>query len=126
MLAGYSYFDSTQLSDLLARSSGARASSLIYETVENSMTVATDYVDTHQYLLYELTLRKLFNELLDVLCDSLISHHIRHMCLDQIYKPLLALKKYYRSQHGHLAAYYKLEHELRVLSFEFLQYKGES
>ncbi|WP_343845857.1 hypothetical protein [Bowmanella denitrificans] len=57
--------------------------------------------------------------LLDTLCDNCIDLHWRHLCLDQIHQPLLALQKLARSDHerrqdSHLLC------ELRLLSHYFL------
>ncbi|WP_102797158.1 hypothetical protein [Bowmanella denitrificans] len=57
--------------------------------------------------------------LLDTLCDDCIDLHWRHLCLDQIHQPLLALQSLARSDHerrqdSHLIC------ELRLLSHYFL------
>ena len=97
-----------------------QVSILVEQLVHSGLTIADDYAFKKQVLMHELRLRRVFYDLLDKICDPLISRVSRCVYLDHIHKPLFALKRFYREHHNELTAYYKLERELRVLSLEFL------
>lgn len=60
-----------------------------------------------------------FNTLLETICDSCIATHWRVLCLDQIYKPLIAMERLASTQTDR-AQVRKLHNDLSVLSHYFL------
>lgn len=112
-------FDLTTLS----RCSSAKAFDVLTNVVEHGLLLAKVYENKHNPLLQEFFLRRLFFDLLNIMSDPLLNLLIRRMSLDFVYKPLFALKRFYKTVEGDLKRYYKLENELRVISFEFLSYK---
>ena len=107
----------------LSRCSSAKAFDVLTNVVEHGLRLAQVYENKHNPLLQELFLRRLFFDLLNIMSDPLLNLLIRRMSLDFVYKPLFALKRFYKTVEGDLKHYYKLENELRVISFEFLSYK---
>jgi hypothetical protein len=69
----------------------------------------TDAVLLHQ---------RVFNVLLDTVCDTNIAHHWRQTCLDKVYLPLSNLKRLIVTYQD-ARNYFKMEHSLRVLSYYF-------
>jgi hypothetical protein len=104
----------------LSSCSNEQASKLVDQLVNSGLIIAEHYGSKKQLLMHELFLRQVFHDVLDKICDPLISRASRCIYLDHIHKPLFALKRFYREHHNELTAYYKLERELRILSFEFL------
>lgn len=91
--------------------------------VEAGLTIAEYYEQQSCNLLQELFLKQVFDTLLNNVCDTLLSNIIRQHSLDQIYKPLLALKRFYKQHDLTNRKYFELEHNLRVLSHEFNPYR---
>ncbi|CCQ09400.1 hypothetical protein PALB_2410 [Pseudoalteromonas luteoviolacea B = ATCC 29581] len=50
--------------------------------------------------MQEWILRRTCQLLVEAIVDPLLLNTQRQYCLDQLYKPLLALKRFYRSQHA--------------------------
>ena len=113
----------TQALNHLSACSSAKAPNLVEQIVVSGLNIANEYKEQQQVLLHELFLRRVFYDLLNKICDPLINHITRRICLDQMYKPLFALKRFYTDQQHNLPKYHALEKELRVLSFEFLEYR---
>ncbi|NMR27671.1 hypothetical protein HJP15_20815 [Pseudoalteromonas sp. NEC-BIFX-2020_002] len=97
---------------------GLHAPALVANYIEAGLSAARYYEKNNSMLLQELYLRRTFHEILNKMCDSLIHCAIRKQCLEQLYKPLLALKRFYRS-HNSTGKYLILEREARILSHEF-------
>lgn len=97
---------------------GLHAPALVANYIEAGLSAARHYEKKHSLLLQELYLRRTFHEILNKMCDSLVHCAIRKQCLEQLYKPLLALKRFYRS-HNSIKKYLILEREARILSHEF-------
>ncbi|CAM4417189.1 hypothetical protein [Pseudoalteromonas ostreae] len=97
---------------------GLHAPALVANYIEAGLSTARHYEKNHNLLLQELYLRRTFHEILNKMCDSLVHCAIRKQCLEQLYKPLLALKRFYRS-HNSIKKYLILEREARILSHEF-------
>lgn len=102
--------------------SSSKAFDVLTNVVEHGLLLAKVYQKMNNPLLQELFLRRLFFDLLNIMSDPLLHLLIRRMSLDFVYKPLFALKRFYKKIEGDLCNYYKLENELRVISFEFLSY----
>ena len=62
---------------------------------------------------------RLFNTLLDAICDSSVARHWRCLCLDNIYRPLRAMERLARSGE-HKDQLRHLRFELSTLSHYFL------
>lgn len=107
----------------LSRCSSAKAFDVLTNVVEHGLLLAKVYQKNNNPLLQELFLRRLFFDLLNIMSDPLLNLLIRRMSLDFVYKPLFALKRFYKQIESDLSHYYKLENELRVISFEFLSYQ---
>lgn len=75
----------------------------------------TDAVLLHQ---------RVFNVLLDTVCDTSLPSHWRQMCLDKVYLPLLKLKHLIVTYQD-ARNYFKMEHRLRTLSHHFIFSFGE-
>ena len=90
--------------------------------IEASLLLARCYEKEQCLLLQELFLRRTFYDLLNKYCDPLQTQRLRKQCLDQIYKPLLALKRFYARHDETNKKYLKLVQEMRVLSHEFNPY----
>jgi hypothetical protein len=63
--------------------------------------------------------QRVFNVLLDTVCDSHIALNWRQVCLDMVYRPLANLKRLIVTYQD-AKAYFKMEHDLRTLSHYFL------
>ncbi|NMM42524.1 hypothetical protein HHO47_17355 [Pseudoalteromonas arctica] len=97
---------------------GLHAPALVANYIEAGLSAARNYEKNHSLLLQELYLRSTFHEILNKMCDPLVHCAIRKQCLEQLYKPLLALKRFY-SSHNSIKKYLILEREARILSHEF-------
>ena len=104
--------------DLFVIGTGNAGKHVAYDAVEAGLNVARYYEKHHNFILQELYLRRTFHELLEKICDSLIHNAIRKQCLAQLYKPQLALKRYYKT-HNCIEKYFSLEREACLLSQEF-------
>ncbi|GMM85118.1 hypothetical protein AAEU28_12215 [Pseudoalteromonas sp. SS15] len=92
---------------------------LVSQYIEGSLALAKWYGSSHCTLLQELYLKRVFNELLNKIADPLVHESIRKQCFEQLYKPLLALKRFYKQQQADKQKYLALELEARVLCREF-------
>ncbi|CAM4042966.1 MULTISPECIES: hypothetical protein [Pseudoalteromonas] len=97
---------------------GLHAPALVADYIEAGLKAARYYEKQQCALLQELYLRRTFHEILNKMCDSLIHCAIRKQCLEQLYKPLMALKRFYKT-HNSTRKYLILEREARILSHEF-------
>jgi len=95
---------------------------LVSQYIEGSLALAKWYGSSQCTLLQELYLKRVFNELLNSIADPLVHESIRKQCFDQLYKPLLALKRFYKQHHKDKRKYLMLELEARVLCREFNPY----
>jgi len=66
-------------------------------------------------LLYQ----RVFNVLLDTVCNTSVAPHWRQTCLDKVYLPLSHLKHLIVTYQD-AKNYFKMEHNLRILSHYFL------
>lgn len=123
MNAGDTHSHYSVLLTKLSKCSSACAYETVDELVSTGLVLANFYGERQQFLLQELFLRRLFFDLLGKVCDPLVGSVVQRICLDFTYQPLFALKRFYRTYHGKLEVYYKLERELRILSNEFLACK---
>lgn len=98
--------------------SGLFAPPLVANFIEAGLSSARYYEKKHCFILQELYLRQTFYELLERVCDTLMHHSIRRQCLAQLYKPQLALKRFYKTHHC-IEKYFSLEREAYVLCQEF-------
>jgi len=76
---------------------------------------ATNLPATEQRAVHMRT----FNTLLETICDSCIATHWRVLCLDQIYKPLIAMERLASTQTDRTRVR-TLHNDLSVLSHYFL------
>lgn len=89
---------------------------VVAQFIDAGITLAKWYGCNKCMLLQELYLKRTFDELLHNIADPLVHQALRQQCQDQLYKPLLALKRYYKSiPHGR-SRFLKIEHEARVIS----------
>lgn len=63
--------------------------------------------------------QRVFNVLLDTVCDTSLAIYWRQTCLDMVYRPLANLKRLIVTYQD-AKSYFKLEHDLRTLSHYFL------
>lgn len=63
--------------------------------------------------------QRVFNVLLDTVCDTSLALHWRQMCLDMVYRPLSHLKRLIVTYQD-ARSYFKMEHDLRILSHYFV------
>ncbi|MCB5161488.1 hypothetical protein [Marinomonas algarum] len=63
--------------------------------------------------------QRVFNVLLDTVCDTSLAPHWRQTCLDKVYLPLLRLKQLIVTYQD-AREYFKMEHNLRILSHYFV------
>ncbi|AOT10023.1 hypothetical protein [Pseudoalteromonas luteoviolacea] len=87
--------------------------------IEDGFKLAKWYEKKPCVLLQELYLRRVFFELLNHIADPLVHQSFRQQCFEQLHKPLLALKRFYKKQHRSMAPFYRLEREARIISHEF-------
>jgi hypothetical protein len=107
---------------MFSRCKGMHSAQIVAQFIEASLTLARCYSKEDCILLQELFLRRTYHDLINKICDPLQSECMRKQCLDQLYKPLLALKRFYKKYDSSQKKYYELERELRVLSHEFNPY----
>ncbi|MBQ4834452.1 hypothetical protein J8L70_14470 [Pseudoalteromonas sp. MMG010] len=93
---------------------------IVADYIDSALNVAKYYEKQFNPLLQELYLRRAYNEVINSMCDSLVHNAIRKQCFEQLYKPLLALKRFYKTHHVS-NKFVLLEHEVRTLSHEFNQ-----
>ncbi|ETX10204.1 hypothetical protein MUS1_03910 [Marinomonas ushuaiensis DSM 15871] len=63
--------------------------------------------------------KRVFNVLLDTVCDTSLAPHWRQTCLDKVYLPLSQLKRLIVTYQD-ARNYFKMEHSLRTLSHYFI------
>ncbi|TYL48768.1 hypothetical protein [Marinomonas sp. IMCC 4694] len=63
--------------------------------------------------------QRVFNVLLDTVCDTRLAPHWRQTCLDKVYLPLLHIKQLILTYQD-ARNYFKMEHRLRMLSHYFM------
>ena len=97
---------------------GLHAPMLVADYIETALNVAKKFELQRNPLLQEFYLRRTHHEIMNKMCDPLIHNAIRKQCLEQLYKPLLALKRFYKV-HNNTAQFLILEREARILSHEF-------
>lgn len=97
---------------------GLHAPMLVANYIETALSLAKSFEKQRNPLLQELYLKRTLYEIINKMCDPLIHNAIRKQCLEQLYKPLLALKRFYYA-HNDTEKFLKLEREARVLSHEF-------
>ncbi|MDC9566676.1 hypothetical protein [Pseudoalteromonas sp. GABNS16A] len=97
---------------------GLHAPMVVAHYIETALNVAKSFEKQRSPLLQELYLLRTHHEIINKMCDPLIHNAIRKQCLEQLYKPLLALKRFYYA-HNDTEKFLKLEREARVLSHEF-------
>ncbi|OCQ19290.1 hypothetical protein A7985_20810 [Pseudoalteromonas luteoviolacea] len=91
----------------------------VAQFIEDGFNLAKWYERKPCVLLQELYLRRVFFELLNHIADPLVNQSYRQQCFEQLHKPLLALKRFYKKQHRSMAPFYRLEREARIISHEF-------
>ncbi|MFC3034543.1 hypothetical protein ACFOEE_18735 [Pseudoalteromonas fenneropenaei] len=97
----------------LSRVSGCRTPWVVAQFIETALQQARSYQSNNVPLLQEWLLRNTCNALLEVIVDPLVYYTQRQHCLDQLYKPLLALKRFYR-EHQALPRYWRFADELKT------------
>jgi hypothetical protein len=97
---------------------GLHAPMIVANYIDAGLNVAKSFEKSHNPLLQELYLRRTHNEIMHNICDPLIHNAIRKQCFEQLYKPLLALKRFYKA-HNTLNKFLVLEREVRILCHEF-------
>ena len=97
---------------------GLHAPMLVAHYIDAALDVAKNFEQLNNPLLQEYYLRRTHHEIINKMCDPLIHNAIRKQCLEQLYKPLLALKRFYKV-HNNTAQFLILEREARILSHEF-------
>ena len=107
---------------MLNRCKSMHSAHVVAQFIDAGLTLARSYSKEQCILLQELFLRRTYNDLINKICDPLQSECMRKQCLDQLYKPLLALKRFYKQYDASHTKYHKLERELRILSHEFNPY----
>ena len=63
--------------------------------------------------------KRVFNVLLDTVCDTSVVPHWRQTCLNKVYLPLMHLKNLIVTYQD-ARNYFKMEHSLRILSHYFM------
>ncbi len=104
------------------RAKGAHSAYQVAQFIEAGLTLARCYAKEQSALLQELFLKRTYNDLINKICDPLQSECMRKQCLDQLYKPLIALKRFYKKYDETNQRYHLLEMEFRVLTHEFNPY----
>lgn len=92
---------------------------LVANFIHRGLESANKYQKEASLLMQEWCLRRTFYELLNRIADPLVHPYIRQQCLDQLYKPLIALKRFYKAHHDDLKSYLCLEQEMRVICNAF-------
>ncbi|CUB04718.1 hypothetical protein [Marinomonas fungiae] len=108
--------------------------SVIEQTIKrgvasDSPKVLHQYLDTSEAYAERLGIseaydlyKRVFQVLLETVCDAAVPMHWRELCLDSIYRPLMQLKRFVITDQD-AVEYYRFEHELRALSHYFMSSK---
>jgi hypothetical protein len=91
---------------------------LVANYIETALKVAKHFEQQHNPLLQEFYLRRTHHEIINKICDPLVHSAVRKQCVNQLYKPLMALKRFYKV-HNNAPKFLILKHEAHVLSNEF-------
>lgn len=99
----------------IKRGASADSPKLLFHYLETSEEYAEQLGISEAYNLY----RRVYQVLLDTICDCSVALQWRQLCLDMIHRPLLQLKRFVITEQDAME-YFRLEHELRSLSHYFL------
>ena len=95
---------------------------IVSQYIDAGISIAKCYGANRCLLLQELYLKRTFDELLHTLADPLVHEALRKQCQQQLYKPLLALKRFYKNVPNGNVLFLKIQLEARVISHEFDPY----
>ncbi|KJY87088.1 hypothetical protein CWB89_14245 [Pseudoalteromonas piscicida] len=84
---------------------------LVAEYISAGIGMAKWYERHNNLLLQELYLKNTLSELLEQIADPLVDTAIRKQCMDQLFKPLLALKRFYKHHHTSSQQFLKLQRD---------------
>ncbi|MGB2065597.1 MULTISPECIES: hypothetical protein [Marinomonas] len=108
--------------------------SVIEQTIKrgvaaDSPKVLFQYLDTSEAYAEQIGIsdaydlfKRVYQVLLETVCDASVPMHWRELCLDTIHRPLMQLKRFVITEQDALE-YFRLEHELRALSHYFMSSK---
>jgi len=85
------------------------------EVLYQYLKLTEDYAERLSITDAAILHQRVFNVLLDTVCDSKLAPHWRQTCLDKMYLPLSMLKRLIVTYQD-ARAYFKMEHKLRTLS----------
>ncbi len=84
---------------------------MVAEFISAKLNTARYYGRRNNPLLQEFYLKHALSTLLEAIADPLIALSIRKQCMDQLFKPLLALKRFYRLNHSSQQHFLRLQRE---------------
>ncbi|CZF86397.1 hypothetical protein [Grimontia marina] len=91
---------------------------VVYHFIQSGVTLASYHelgAENESPLLAELYLRQVYFALIEAIRDPERSQQFRHVCLNMIHEPLIALKRFYKRRHGGEKRFLTLQHELQRL-----------
>ncbi|MBJ7549921.1 MULTISPECIES: hypothetical protein [Marinomonas] len=88
---------------------------VLYHYLDTSEAYAEQLGISESYNLY----KRVYQVLLETVCDAAVPMHWRELCLNAINRPLLQLKRFVITDQD-AVEYFRLEHELRALSHYFM------
>ncbi|WOD08298.1 hypothetical protein [Marinomonas sp. GJ51-6] len=89
------------------------------EILDHYLTLTTEYAERLSIPDATSLHQRVFNVLLDTVCDTSLPPHWRQTCLDKVYLPLSQLKRLIVTYQD-ARSYFKMEHSLRTLSHYFI------
>lgn len=103
------------LEQTIKRGAASNSPQVLYYFLETSEQYAEQLGISEAYSLY----KRVYQVLLDTVCDASVAMHWRELCLDMIHRPLLQLKSFVITEQD-AQEFFRLEHELRALSHYFM------
>lgn len=91
---------------------------VVHSFVQSGVALASYHeigADNESPLLAELYLRQVYFGLISAIRDPNRTLQFRYVCLNTIYEPLIALKRFYQHCHGGEQRFLSLKHELQRL-----------
>lgn len=88
------------------------------EVLYHYLNLTEEYAERLNITDATLLHQRVFNVLLDTVCDTSLAPHWRQTCLDKVYLPLSHLKHLIVTYQD-AKNYFKMEHNLRILSHYF-------
>lgn len=103
------------IEQVIKRGQSADSPQVLYHYLNRSEQYAEQLGIAEAYALH----RRVYQVLLETVCDSDIAWHWRELCLDMIHRPLRQLQRFVITDQD-AKEYYCLEYELRTLSHYFM------